>query len=268
MGLVVLVLLFACINLANLMPARAANRQQEIGIRAALGASGWALARQLFIESLLLSFAGAALGFLVAFWASRFLVHAMWNEYDPLSLSVTPDMRVLFFTSAIAVLTGVVVGLIPALRAKRTNPLAALKQGSRGIHGQGRFAKILVCGQVALSLVLVFGATLFVRSMDNLLTTNPGFRRDHLLMVQLFPQPGRRDIPNRTAYFHELADKLSQIPGVASRLIAGMLFGLSATDPLTIGLSVSVLLSVALVAGYWPARRASRVDPMAALRAE
>jgi FtsX-like permease family len=98
------------------MLARAATRRQEIGIRAALGANGWALSRQLLIESLLLSVAGAVLGFMVAFWAIRFLVHTMWSEYDPLALSVTPDMRVLFFTPAVAVATGILVGLTPAPR--------------------------------------------------------------------------------------------------------------------------------------------------------
>lgn len=185
-----------------------------MGIRVALGADGWALVRQLLTESIILSVAVATLGFLVAFWASRFLVSEMWSGYVPLTLSVTPDLRVLFFTSAIAIATGVLVGLVPALRAKRTNPATALKKGSRGIHSQGAFAKLLVSGQVALSLVLVFGAMLFVRSMDNLLTADPGFRRDHILTMQLFPQPGRENIPNRTAYFHELADRLSRIPGV------------------------------------------------------
>ena len=214
MALVALVLVIACMNLANLMLARAANRQQEMGIRAALGAGSWALVRQLLMESLILAAAGAAVGFLVAFWGSRFLVNAIWSGYNPLTLSVTPDLRVLFFTSAIAVATGLLVGLTPALRAMRTNPAIALKQGSRGIHAQGKFAKLLVSGQVALSLVLVLGAILFARSMENLLTADPGFRRDHMLTMQLFPQPGRKDIPNRTAYFHELADRLSQIPGV------------------------------------------------------
>ncbi len=216
MALVALVLLIACMNLANLMLARAASRQHEMGIRAALGAGGWALLRQLLLESLLLSAAGAALGFFVAFWASRFLVSEIWTAYIPLTLSVTPDLRVLFFTSGLAITTGVLVGVTPALRAKRTNPAIALRQGSRGIHGEGSFAKLLVSGQVAFSLVLVFGAILFTRSMANLLTVDPGFRRDHIVTMQLFPQPGRENIPNRAAYFRELAARLSRIPGVNS----------------------------------------------------
>lgn len=214
MALFALVLLIACMNLAGLMLARAAARQHEISIRAALGAAGSVLARQFLLESLLVSIAGAGLGILLAFWGSRALATQVFMGHGPLPLSVTPDGRVLFFACGVAIITGILVGLAPALRAKRTNPAVTLKQGPHTLQGQSRAAKLLVSGQVALSLVLVFGAILFARSMYNLLTTDPGFRRDHVLTAQLFPQPGRFDVPNHVAYYHELTDKLLRIPGV------------------------------------------------------
>ncbi|MGH9620417.1 MAG: ADOP family duplicated permease [Candidatus Acidiferrales bacterium] len=214
MALFALVLLIACMNLASLMLARAAARQHEMSVRAALGAAGWVLARQFLLESLLLSIAGAALGIFLAFWGSRALATQVFTGHGPLPLSVTPDAHVLFFACGVAIVTGILVGLAPALRAKRTDPAVTLKQGPHTLHGQSRAAKLLVSGQIALSLVLVFGAILLARSMHNLLTANPGFRQDHLLTVQLFPQPGQFGVPNQTAYFHQLTKKLLQIPGV------------------------------------------------------
>jgi predicted permease len=215
MGLVGLVLLIACVNLANLMLARVTGRAQELGIRAALGASGWRLIRQLLTESVTLSAIGASMGLAAAFWISHFLVNAMWFGYVSLALDPRPDFRVLGFTAAIAVVTGVLFGLAPAWRATRTDPASALQRNQRTAHGRvGKFGQVLVSTQIVLSLVLVIGATLFVGSLEKLYSADRGFRRQGVLLMQLFPQAGREDIPNRTVYYHQLADALSQLPTV------------------------------------------------------
>ena len=217
MGLVGLVLLISCVNLANLMLARAAAREHEIGIRVALGASGWRLVRQLLTESVLLSTAGALLGMAFASWTTRLLANIMWTGYIPLDLDLTSDLRVLVFTAGVAALTTVLFGLVPAWRATRINPAGALQQNARMVGGSpGRFNRGLVIAQVSLSLILVIGATLFVRSFEKLRSLDPGYRRKGVLMMQLFPQADYGKIPNRTAYYRELANKLSQLPGVES----------------------------------------------------
>jgi predicted permease len=213
MGLVGLVLLIACVNLANLMLARAASRRQEFGIRLALGAGAWRLIRQLLTESVLLSVIGALLGLAVAFWASRVLMTMATNDTYAPALNATPDVRVLAFTAAVAVLTGVLFGLSPAWQIKATT----LQQGSRSASGgTGALGALLVAAQVAFSLILVIGATLFVRSLGKLRTENPGFRREGVLVVSTFPQTGREHVPNRAAYYQELTSKLAQLPGVES----------------------------------------------------
>ncbi|PYT28627.1 MAG: hypothetical protein DMG57_14150 [Acidobacteria bacterium] len=215
MGLVGLVLLIACVNLANLMLARVTGRTQELGIRTALGASGWRLIRQLLTESVTLSAMGAVVGLVAALWISHFLVNTMWFGYVSLVLDPTPDLRVLGFTVTITVLTGVLFGLAPAWRATRTDPASALQRNQRTVHGgAGGFGKLLASTQIALSLVLVIGATLFVVSLEKLYSVDRGFRRQGVLLMQLFPQPGREQIPNRTVYYHQLADALSQLPTV------------------------------------------------------
>jgi predicted permease len=217
MGLVGLVLLIACVNLANLMLARAAARRQEHAIRVALGASSWRLMRQMLTESSMISIAGAALGMAAASWVSRALVNTMWTGLTPPTLDPGLDLRVLAFTAAAAVLTGLVFGLIPAYRVGQTHPADALKQNLRSVHGRaGALTRILVGAQVALSLVLLIGATLFVRSLDKLRTADPGFRREGVLIMQLLQQPGHEKIPNRTAYYRQLAENLSRLPGVES----------------------------------------------------
>ncbi|MBV9767253.1 MAG: ABC transporter permease [Acidobacteriaceae bacterium] len=217
MGLVALVLLIACVNLANLMLARAAGRQQEIGIRVALGAGQWQLLRQLLIESLMLSLAGAALGLLIAVSASRFLANMLWTGYVPLTLELGPNLRVLGFTAGVAILTAILFGVAPALKAMRTDPAIVLREKSRAvIGGAGLIRKILVSGQIALALVLVIGAMLLTRSLGNLRATNLGFESGRLLVMQLIRQPGRAKIVNRAAYYQQLATQISGVPGVES----------------------------------------------------
>jgi len=216
MGLAGLVLLIACVNLANIMLARVAGRRQELGIRAALGASSWRLIRQLLTESVMLSAIGAALGFGAAFRTSRLLLNAMWF-YVPAALDPAPDLRVLAFTATIAVLTGIVFGLAPAWGVTRTDPTSALQHNTRTVRGGcGTPSKRLVSVQVAFALVLVIGAALFVRSLQKLRSVDPGFRRAGVLVMQLFPQAGREQIPNRTEYYRQVAKRLSELPGVES----------------------------------------------------
>jgi putative ABC transport system permease protein len=217
MALVGAVLLIACVNLANLLLARAATRRHEFAMRVALGAPRWQLIRMLLTEALLLSVTGAALGILIARWTARYLLASFWAGYVPLFIDPSPDVRVLVFTAILAIATGLLFGLVPAWRMSRSDPAGTLRQSSRTSGGHmGRFSGVLVIAQVALSLVLVLGAALFVRSLRNLETVDLGYRRDHMLTMQLFPQAGREKIANRAQYFHDLTSRLSEIPGVAS----------------------------------------------------
>ncbi len=215
MALVGAVLLIACVNLANLMMARAEGRRHEMAVRAALGASAWRLIRQLLTESVMLALSGAAVGFMVAIWTSRVLLRTMWTGLGSLQLDAAPDFRVLLFTTAVAVLTGLLFGLAPAWRLAQTRPAGSLRQYSRSVRGAGIFGKVLVSVQVALSMVLVLAAALFVRSLANMQTMDPGFRRDHVLLMLLNYQAGRRT-STTAAYYHNLANQLMQLPGAIS----------------------------------------------------
>jgi len=135
MGMVGLLLLIACANLANLMMARAAGRRQEFGIRIALGAGKWRIVRQMLIESLMLAVTGAVLGLLLAGWASRLLLHTMWNGFVPSALDASPDLRVLAFTVLAALVTGLLFGVAPAWKVVRADPANALQRSARTVHG-------------------------------------------------------------------------------------------------------------------------------------
>jgi len=217
MVLVGAVLVIACVNLANLLLARAAVRQHEFGVRVALGAARWTLIRMSLIESLVLSCTGAALGLLVARWTATYLLASFWTGFVPLSVDASPDARVLAFTMTLALLTGVSFGIVPAFRMSRSDPANILPQSARTMGGRlGRLSRILIAAQVSLSLVLIIEAALFVRTLQNLRNVNLGYRSDHLLMMTLMPQPGAAEIPNPTVYYHKLASRLSGLPGVES----------------------------------------------------
>jgi putative ABC transport system permease protein len=212
-----LVLLIACANLANLMLARATTREREIAVRLAIGASRWRVVRQLLAESLLLSVLGGIGGILIARWLSGFLVRLMTTESNRLFVELPTDWRIFAFTASLAVLTCLIFGLTPAIRATADEPGAAMKAGSRGsTDSRERFGlrRGLVVVQVALSMVLVVGALLFVRSLRNLMILDAGFRQDGVLVVNLdvrganIPPEGRRDA------FNALASRLAAIPGV------------------------------------------------------
>lgn len=217
MAMVALLLLVACVNLANLMLARAAGRRHEFGVRAALGASRTQLSRQMLAESAVLSGAGAILGLAFAYWSSPALIQIMWAGLVPLAVDATPDLRVFAFTLAVAAITMMLVGLAPISNVLRADVQDAISGHARSVHGgRNRLGRLLVSTQVALSLVLVIGATLFVRSLQNLMTLDSGYRREGVLVVQLFPSSGSemQTMPDRVAYYRALSDRIAQIPGI------------------------------------------------------
>ncbi len=214
-----LVLLIACANLANLLLARASVREREVAVRLAIGASRWRLVRQFLAESLLLAFSGAALGAVLAQFLSRALVASISSANRPLFVGLAPDARVLGFTAALAVFTCLLFGLMPAMRATHLEPASAIRTGGRSVtSGRGSFSlrRILVAMQVSLSLVLLVGALLFVRSLRNLLTTDTGFRPEGVLTVSLDFSKAQYAKERRLAVYRELNEKLSALPGVVS----------------------------------------------------
>src|SRR5665213_2454804 len=217
MALVGIVLLIACANLAGLMLARAEARRHELAVRTALGAGQWRLARQVLTESALLALVGAAAGFLVAIWTSRLLLSTMWTTPVPLALDASPDARVLLFTAAVSLVTALLFGLAPAWRAMRSDPAHALRQNTRSVRGSGRhIGRVLVSAQVAFSMVVVLAAALFIRSLKNMRETDPGFRREGVLVMQLMAQPGRQATIHLASYYREMTDRVSRLPGVLS----------------------------------------------------
>jgi predicted permease len=188
MVVVGMVLLIACANIANLLLARAAARQREIAIRLAVGVGRWRLTRQPLAESLRLSLRGAAGGVAFSQWARRLIVGLLSTGANPIWLDLSPDLRVLGFTIALATLTGVGFGLVPAWRASHVDPQATLKAGGRGLvrsSAARRMGRVLVGGQVALSLVLVAGSTLLLGSFRRLMTLDSGFDRSGVLLVAM-----------------------------------------------------------------------------------
>lgn len=214
MGAVGLILFLACLNVANLMLTRMVAQQGQLGIRIALGASRWRVASGQLAESLLLAFAGAVLGLAASWWSTRFLVRLLWTGYVPLLLDPTPDGTVMAFTTIVLILTAVVVSLLPAWRATNTAPAGLMRSVTR-TQTSARFAgHFLIGSQVALSLILLVGAALFARTLRNLQVVDAGYERRHLLAVQLFPRTGGYKDLDQAAYYHALAEKLGQLPGV------------------------------------------------------
>jgi predicted permease len=212
-----LVLVIACANLLNLMLARATAREREIAVRLALGASRGRVIRQLFAESLLLAALGGIGGFVVAKWSSRFLVALMTTESNRMFVDLTTDWRIFAFTGTLALMTCLIFGLTPAIRATSTEPGAAMKAGSRGsTDSRERFGlrRSLVVVQVAMSLVLVVGALLFVRSLRNLLVLDAGFRQDGVLIVDLDFRGTTMSDAARRGVYNDLTARLRGLPGV------------------------------------------------------
>ena len=217
MALVGLVLLIACANIANLLLARAAGRQKEIAVRLALGASRFQLGAQMIAESILLAAAGGALGVALAAAGSRLLVRLV-SGGERLQLDVHTDFRVLAFTAALAVLTGILFGLAPALRATSFDVAPALKENSRGVTGGSRvtLGKLLVVAQIALSLLLLIGAGLFVRTLRNLQSVDLGYARENLVVVGVDSLTAGYKDERALALYNRLLDDIRSIPGVKS----------------------------------------------------
>jgi predicted permease len=216
------VLLVACANIANLLLARATARRHELVVRLALGASRARLARQLFLESLLLAGGGAFLGLGLARMGSTLLVHQLSTATATVSLSTSPDWRVLAFTGGVALVTAVLFGLAPALGVTRATPNEALKEQSRTVSGDRRLGlrNVLVIGQVALSLMLVVAAGLFLRTFTSLTAVPLGFNPEPLLVVSVnvlrsAPQP-----QERLALFERLRNAVASVPGVKSAALS------------------------------------------------
>ena len=219
LGVVGLVLLIACANVANLMLARAASRSREIAVRTALGASRLRVVRQLLTESMLLSLAGGAAGFLLAVWGVDAIVR-LSPATVPRLAETSIDARVFLFALGVSALTGVLFGLAPALQASKTDLSVSLKDGGRsGSAGaaRNRMRAALVVAEVALSLVVLVCAGLLVKSLRQLLTTDPGYSPARVLAVTVALNTKRfADDDSRAAYFREAVARISQTPGVES----------------------------------------------------
>ena len=223
MVVVGVVLLIACANVANLLLARATVRQKEIAIRLALGSGRGRVVRQLLTESVVLSTAGAALGVIFAQWGSRLLVTFLNSSRGRVVLDLTIDTRVLAFTTAVAIATGILFGLAPAWRGTRVVPQTAMKENSRGAtqdRGRIGLGKILVIAQVALSLVLLVGAGLLVGTFRKLATLDPGFAPDPVLIVNADLRNAKYPVERRQAAYEEILEKLRAIPGVRAASVS------------------------------------------------
>jgi putative ABC transport system permease protein len=216
LGSVGCVLLLACANTANLLLARAAMRQKEIAIRVSVGASRSRIVRQLLTESVLLSLIGSGLGLAMAWWGVR-LVTNLFADRLPVTATVSIDGYVLAFTSLLSILTGVLFGLFPALQTSKSNLQEDLKQAGRAVSGSSRLRNGLVIIEIALSLVLLVGAGLLLRTFLNLLNVNKGFESDHVLTMGVFPSPiTYADSQKEMNYLQQIIQGTETLPGVRS----------------------------------------------------
>ncbi len=216
MVVVALVLLIACANIANLMLARANGRRHETSVRRALGASRLRVARQFFTESLLVSLSGAVLGLGFAYWGSRLIVQQLSTWRGTVFLDLPMDWRVLGFTAAVAMATAVIFGTAPAIRATTVELNEALKEQGRSMGGEGKRAlgTPLVIVQVALSLVLVVAAGLFVRTFTALATRDLGFNRESIMVASVDAEQSKATQQERAALFDRVAEAVAGVPGV------------------------------------------------------
>jgi predicted permease len=218
MGVVALVLVIACANIANLQMARASGRRHELSVRIALGASGWRIARHLLAESALLSVSGAILGLAFARWAARALVAQLSLYGSRIALDVALDWRVLAFTAGVAITTTFLFGIVPALRGTRVDPGEAIKAQGRSIVGDSRLGigSWLVVAQVALSLVLVVGAGLFVRTFAGLAGVRLGFDTESVLVVDANAKNSSVMPAARSELWRRMREAALSVPGVRS----------------------------------------------------
>ena len=225
-GMVGLVLLIACANLASLLLARATTRTREIAVRLSIGATRIRLVRQLLTECLLLSILGGLLGIVVAYWCEAVLPKWASGGASPIPLNLAPDGRVLVFSIFVVLVTGVLFGLAPAFQATHVEPAHALKTNARWALGAQRsgahwsLRQTLVVAQFALSLVLLVGAGLFIRTLRNYVTLNPGFDSNHLLTVWIDTNIRHYRHDQLIAFYQQVLDRVHAIPGVRSASLA------------------------------------------------
>jgi len=205
---VVLVLLLVCANVANLLLSRAASRQKEISVRLSLGATRGRLIRQLLTESLLLASLGGALGLMVGYWGRQLLPGAGTQPH-------VMDWKLLAFGALVTMLTGLLFGIAPALRGTGVNVNSALKETSRGVVGsRSRLAKVLLVAQVAISLVLLVGAGLFLKTLGNLRRVDVGFNPQNLVLFRVNPGLNRYDEKKMALLYRDMLERLAAVPGV------------------------------------------------------
>ena len=225
LGVVGCVLLVACVNVANLMLARASARQKEVALRSALGASRWRIIQQLLIESLILAAGGGILGLVLSIWALRVLLQSIPIKL-PFWMNFGLDFRVLGFTTAVTILTGLIFGVVPALQTSRVDLNDALKEGGRGSANviRGRSRSLLVVTEIALSLVLLVGAGLMIRSFLRLRSVDVGVNpRGVMTAMIILPRMKYTEGPQRAAFFKQLVERVKAIPGVAGAGATGTL---------------------------------------------
>src|SRR5580704_15009260 len=224
-----LLLLIACANVANLLLARATTRQHEIAVRSALGAGRWRITRQLLTESIFISLMGGALGLGAARYALTIL-KATSPADMPRLVEVGIDARVLFFTAAVSIVTGLFFGLMPATSGSKFDLTKSLKTGGErgGSAGHHRLSSALVIGEVGISVILVIAAGLLIKSLWNLANVNPGFRSDQLVTARVSPNQSFCEVPGRCqAFYGHLLERVRALPGVKD---AGAVNGLPLTE--------------------------------------
>jgi predicted permease len=221
---VALVLLIACANTANLLLARATSRQKEIAVRLALGSGRRRIVSQLLVESLVLSLSAGIAGLVLAIWADKALINFLPPNTVPLSISAAPDWRIFGFNVAVSVLTGLVFGLVPALQSTRPDIAGILKDQAGAVTGgSSAFTrKLLVVSQIALSLLLLISAGLFIRSLQNLKDLDPGFRTSNLLAFKVDPTLNNYSPERTKRFYQQLKEGLETLPGVESAALAVM----------------------------------------------
>ncbi len=215
MALVALVLLVACANVANLMLARATSRQKEIAIRVALGASRARIIRLLLSESIVLAFVGGVSGWLLSYWSIDWLASIRVATDAPVRFDIGPDWRVQVFSMCIALLTGLIAGVAPAIQTSRPDLNESLKEGGRSsaASSRHRIRSLLVVGQVAVSLLVLICAGLFIQSARNAEKIDLGFRAENLSMVSMDPEAQGYDETRGRQFFKQLTDRASALPG-------------------------------------------------------
>ena len=242
LALVGLILALACANVANLLLARAASRRREIALRVSLGAGRLRLVRQMLTESVLLALTGGFLGVLFAIWGIRFLTLLLANGQTNFTLHAQLNWHVLGVAAAVSLLTGVLFGLAPAMQSTRVDVMPALKgmrTGQRSawhLHRHFSLGDILVAGQIAISLLMLVAAGLFVRTLSNLQSVELGFNRENILMFELNARQAGHKVPEVTAFYDDLRKRFGEIPGVRN-------VSLSNRDLIRAGFSVTMSLS-------------------------